>query len=374
MGGDPGQFGTPLEAFHKFHTNRAAHWPAALSSVSTHDTKRGSDARLRLAVLSEMSDEWFRNVQDWMALNQSFKSADGFPRPNEEQFFYQTVLCAWIPDTTTASPTFVDRIEAYLLKVWIQFFISFPFRHSLPLYDQASKEAKAFTSWTEPNEAFETALKNFIRKALANERFLKSFVPFASTVHRCMRLSCISHTILHMTLPGVPDVYQGTEMWDLSLVDPDNRRPPNWPQRQQLVSHDLKAPLLEAVSNDKDGSSKMWTLRTMLALRQGLAVLFEKGSYTPATLTGAASERVVAFQRVYGDKELLVIVGRFFGRQVTAQELQLEWDNTTVKVHPCCEWIDRLSGVSHIATESGSLSLGKLFAAGPWAVLERVCK
>lgn len=117
VGGEPGQFGTSLEAFHKFNIHRAMHWPHAMSSVSTHDTKRGSDARLRLASLSEMADEWFRALQDWMALNQALKESNGFPAANEEQFLYQTLLCAWEPEASTPSADFVNRMEAYMMKV-----------------------------------------------------------------------------------------------------------------------------------------------------------------------------------------------------------------------------------------------------------------
>jgi (1->4)-alpha-D-glucan 1-alpha-D-glucosylmutase len=244
-------------------------------------------------------------LQEWMGLNQSFKSSQGYPQPNEEQFLYQTLLCVWEPETSTPSPAFVDRIEAYMMKVHVAISLLLLTHFTL----QASKEAKVFTSWTEPDEAFETALKSFIRKVVANECFLRSFVPFAHSVHRSARLTCISHTILHITLPGVPDVYQGTEKWDLSLVDPDNRRPPDYASRKELVNSDIKGSLLLAVEADKDGVTKMWTLRTMLKLRKQLGDLLTKGSYSPAMVTGPASERVVAFARKHGNAELIVIVG-----------------------------------------------------------------
>lgn len=167
-----------------------------------------------------------------------------------------------------------------------------------------------FTSWTEPDEAFETALKSFIRKCLASDRFLASLAPFADTVHRFARLACVSHTVLHIALPGVPDVYQGTELWDLSLVDPDNRRLPNWADRQAKLQHKEQGGVAQAgVESDTDGATKMRTLVAMLALRRRLREVFERGSYAPATVTGPASERVVAFERKHGDKELLVAVG-----------------------------------------------------------------
>lgn len=240
-----------------------------------------------------------------------------------------------------------------------------------------------FTSWTEPDEAFETALKGFIRKCLASDRFLASFVPFADTVHRFARLACVSHTVLHIALPGVPDVYQGTELWDLSLVDPDNRRPPNWEDRQAKLQRKEQGDVaLTGVESDKDGATKMRTLVTMLALRKRLREVFERGSYAPATVTGPASERVVAFERKHGDKELLVAVGawplacfvslltaltgRFFAAHNGAS-----WSDTTLRVQPSSAWTEQLTGAKFTANASGAIALGDLFAAGPWAVLER---
>jgi (1->4)-alpha-D-glucan 1-alpha-D-glucosylmutase len=165
------------------------------------------------------------------------------------------------------------------------------------------------------------------------------------------RLACISHTILHIALPGVPDVYQGAEFWDTSLVDPAVK-------------------LVEDIAVDKTGVTKQWTLRRMLALRSRLRVVFERGSYTPATLGGAGSERVVAFHRREGEAEILVAVARFF----TTPDDNKSWSEAVIKVAPHSKWQDAFNGSGFAASDCGSLHLRELFAAGPWAVLERSAK
>src|SRR6185437_11482952 len=222
VGGDPDRFGRAPERFHQANLERRREWPLAMLATATHDTKRGEDARARIDVLSEMPEDWDRAVTRWSQLNAECRSRveDAWaPEPNEEYLFYQALLGAWPADSAEESKeSLAKRLQAYMAK--------------------AIKEAQVHTSWMNPHDAYEKAVEDFVARALLGPRsqaFWESFIPFARRVARAGMMNSLSQVALKIASPGVCDFYQGTELWDLSLVDPDNRRPVDYALRQKLL-------------------------------------------------------------------------------------------------------------------------------------------
>ena len=232
VGGDPRRFGVSVAAFHSLTQDRARSWPRAMVTTATHDTKRGEDARMRLALLSEMPREWGRRVAQWLRLNRSRRSEvedEVVPDRNVEYLFYQTLLGAWPPGLepgdTEGTRRLAERIEAYMIK--------------------AVREGKQKSSWSNPNTAYEAALQRFVQTVLDATRanpFLVEFHGFGETLGRLGAIASLSQLVLKLTVPGVPDIYQGDELWDFSLVDPDNRRSVDWEMRRILLHEIAGAP------------------------------------------------------------------------------------------------------------------------------------
>jgi (1->4)-alpha-D-glucan 1-alpha-D-glucosylmutase len=270
---------------------RQAHWPHALSATSTHDTKRGEDVRARLAVLSEMPRPWKEAVSRWRALNRRFKKDPkglAAPDPNEEYFIYQTLVGAWPfeSDEETRS-RFVERIVGYMTK--------------------ALREAKVHTSWLNPDEDYEQAVGDFVRAILDPGRakpFLQAFEPFQKRVAQLGIYNSLSQLLIKITAPGVPDFYQGTEFWDLNLVDPDNRRQVDYRRRREILSglHPCSGreaspeALADLLDRRSDGHVKMYAMNRALSARAALRDAFD-GDYTPLATSGAARDCVFAFAR-----------------------------------------------------------------------------
>ena len=223
VGGDPSRFGTAPESLHQYLQSRQAHWPHALSTLSTHDTKRSEDVRARLNVLSELPQEWQENVTRWKHLNEPHRTVvDDAPAPdaNEEYLIYQTLLGAWPiePCSGAAYSHFIERIQAYMTK--------------------AIHEAKVHTSWINPDEAYDEAVRRFVERIMdpnTGAAFLREFAMFQRRVSHFGLINSLAQTLLKLTAPGVPDTYQGTELWDFSLADPDNRRPVDYDRREKAL-------------------------------------------------------------------------------------------------------------------------------------------
>lgn len=315
VGGNPGEFGVTVEQFHQYNTAQARRWPHALLATATHDTKRGEDVRARLNVLSEMPGEWERAVQRWRQLNASKKArVDGqpAPHPNDEYLLYQTLVGAWPfrdgavrgPETERAAlETLRDRVAAYLLK--------------------AIKEAKARTSWTEPNPAYEDAMRQFIHALFdpsPTNEFQREFIPFQQRVAHFGQFNSLAQVLLKMTSPGVPDFYQGTELWDLALVDPDNRRPVDYGHRRDLLSRLQKhlpareqdwPPFLKWLWQESPaGMVKLFVMARALHFRREHRLLFDFGEYLPLAAEGARREHLVAFARRLEDAALVAAAPR----------------------------------------------------------------
>jgi (1->4)-alpha-D-glucan 1-alpha-D-glucosylmutase len=302
VGGDPSRFGVTLAEFHAENAARLRRSPHGLSATATHDTKRGEDVRARINVLSEVPEEWRRRVAAWQRLNRRHRTAvDGAPVPgaNTEYLVYQTLVGAW--------PIEAERLTAYLLK--------------------AVREAKSHTSWINPNARYDEALARFAEAILDPQRsaaFLDDFTTFQARIAHFGTINSLAQTLVKVTAPGVPDFYQGTELWDLSLVDPDNRRPVDWKLRQRLLAdlqHALATRLDRAALahelwlKKEDARVKLFLVHEALALRRTRDVLFAAGAYRPLETRGALAEHVCAFARVAGEAAVVTVVPRLLARR-----------------------------------------------------------
>jgi (1->4)-alpha-D-glucan 1-alpha-D-glucosylmutase len=306
VGGEPGKFGVTPAEFHEANSTMAKRWPHTMLATATHDTKRGEDARARIDVLSEMPAEWRKAVARWSTINRDKKTlVDHAPAPdaNAEYLFYQTLVSIWSCDMKGEVPkTFRERIAAFMLK--------------------AAKEAKTHTSWTEPNAAYEKALQDFVERVLAggDDAFLNEVRSFAQRVAFFGRFNSLAQTLLKITCPGVADFYQGAELWDLNLVDPDNRRPVDYASRQQLLSElknnfasveDAGGDFFPRLLRDQQaGAVKMFLIWRALNFRGTQRELFESSEYVPLAAMGAQQEHVCAFEREGKGRTIVTVVPR----------------------------------------------------------------
>ncbi|HYD55555.1 MAG TPA: malto-oligosyltrehalose synthase [Burkholderiales bacterium] len=288
VGNEPGHFGLSLKAFHAASEDRAKNWPHTMLASSTHDTKRSEDVRARLGVLSELSSAWRIMLRRWGTMNRGARSeVNGLraPSASDEYLFYQSALGIW----PLAAPDLKDlrsRLQAYMLK--------------------AVREAKQRTSWINPDEEYEAALARFIDQSLDNPVFVKDVGEGARRIGRLGLLVGLSQALLKVASPGVPDYYQGTEVWDFSLVDPDNRRP---------VDYEYRRSLLENGSLDlESGAAKLHVIRQGLRLRRELPELFFEPAYTPLHADGAREENVVAFMLSLHNQRVVAVAPRLFAR------------------------------------------------------------
>ena len=301
VGGDPRRFGMSSAAFHHVAAERGRAWPRAMVTTATHDTKRGEDARMRIALLSEMPREWGRRVAQWLRLNRRHRSEiDGHPEPdrNVEYLFYQMLVGAWPPGLdppdAEAVAALAERIDGAMVK--------------------SVREGKERSSWSYPNAAYEAGLQRFVRGVLDATRpnpFLVDFAAFVGLLARPAAVASLAQLVLKLTVPGVPDIYQGGELWDFSLVDPDNRRPVDWAERRRLIDEVSDASLAELTDAWQDGREKLFATGRLLKLRQARPALFATGDYQPLEIgDGRNSDRLCAFARRHGDEVLAVAVPR----------------------------------------------------------------
>jgi (1->4)-alpha-D-glucan 1-alpha-D-glucosylmutase len=293
IGGDPMRFGLEPTAVHAWLCDRRRLWPSALSAMSTHDSKRGEDVRARLNVLSEIPGAWKAAVTRWRALNRRFRiDAEGIDAPdaNDEYLLYQTLVGAW-PFTPEEQRAFPERLRNYILK--------------------AIREAKRHTGWISPNERYEAATLSFVDDILDRRRpFLQAFLPFQARVAELGVYNSLAQLLIKITAPGVPDFYQGTELWDLTLVDPDNRRPVDYEHRRhirQCLQNAAPGALLDAPG---DGRVKMLVMVRALAERAALRDVYDRGSYVPLSVEGEQRSHIFAFARRHGDTMALTCVPR----------------------------------------------------------------
>ncbi len=299
VGGDPRNFGFSLKAFHAASEDRAKNWPHTMIGTSTHDTKRSEDVRARLGVLSELASGWRLTLRRWSVLNRSHRSeVDGAPAPSpsDEYLYYQALLGIWPHAAPSHSElkTLGDRLQAYMLK--------------------AVREAKERTTWINPDAEYESALDRFIVQSLDNPLFVHDVNEVVPRFSRIGMLAGLSQALIKVASPGVPDYYQGTEVWDFSLVDPDNRRPVDYALRRKLLaSLDRKSfspnGLLE---NLTDGRAKLHVIARGLSVRKELAELFRAPSYTPLYADAEREENICAFALQNGGQAVVAVAPRLF--------------------------------------------------------------
>ena len=329
VGGEPDRIGILPEALHARLDQRADRWPHGLSPTSTHDTKRGEDVRARINVLSELPGAWKQAASRWARANRKGRSiVDGqsYPSRNEEYLLYQTLIGTWPFETMTFNQEeeYCSRITAYMQK--------------------AMREAKLFTSWLNPSDAHEKAMTRFVETVLApdNEVFRADFLELARRVAQCGIYNSLAQLAVKIGAPGVPDFYQGTELWDFSLVDPDNRRPVDYECRRSLlddlesaVNERGQAAVAEALAaTPQDDRMKLYTSSTLLRFRRAHLDLFQRGGYHALATSGTRREHVFAFARTHGDQSVAVAVPRLTATFVTAGETPLlgehAWGDTLI--------------------------------------------
>ncbi len=380
VGGDPEHFGMPVEDFHKRMGERQAHWPYTLSASSTHDTKRSEDARARINVLSELPREWKMHVMRWNRLNRRHRcetDSELMPDSNDEYLFYQTLIGVWPfePMDDETYRKFCERMHRYMQK--------------------AVNEAKVHTSWINPNPAYDHAVQRFVEAVMDRtkaNRFLEEFIPFQAHVARYGLCNSLSQLLLKLTAPGIPDVFQGTELWSLYLVDPDNRSPIDFQTRMAMVEH-LQQTLDQLGWNRAlfaqslfeqahDGRIKLYITMMSLEYRRLHPELFQRGEYLPLACDGSKRQHVCAFARIREGNALVTVVPRLMAL-LSPDWKQFSmgaavWDDSCVAAPP---W-PKQSEFRHLftgeimTTESVCgrwvLPLAKVFQHCPVALLERL--
>ncbi|MGH7091992.1 MAG: malto-oligosyltrehalose synthase, partial [Stellaceae bacterium] len=356
VGGDPRRFGQSIAAFHHAMRDRARDWPCSMLATATHDTKRGEDARVRLAMLSEMPRLWGRYVSRWLRLNRSRRAELGgeiVPDRNVEYLFYQTLVGAWPPGLdpgdAVAVKALAERVGAYMIK--------------------AVREGKEESGWSNPNVEYEAALEHFVTTVLDGERrnaFLTDFTAFIRPLARLSAISSLAQLVLKLTAPGIPDLYQGCELWDFSLVDPDNRRAPDWALRRNLLAAVAAAEPGAITADWHDGRAKLAVTRRLLQLRAEQPALFAAGDYTPLAAEGARADHLCAFVRRHDDAAVVVAVPRLVYRLHRGGDTA-DWGATELPIPGDGAWHNLLSG--HTYAGAAPVLAAELLAGFPAAVL-----
>ena len=376
VGGDPAAFGVSPAVFHNRNMERLKLWPHSLLATATHDTKRGEDVRTRINVLSEMPNEWYRAIRGWRRLNESHRvnvSNVETPTGAEEYLFYQTLTGIWPMEDpgTEELASLTARMLEYMRK--------------------AIREAKLFSSWINPNPPHEEAVEQFVQALLdpsPENRFLTEFRSFVNTIRVAGMWNSLAQVLLKIAAPGVPDFYQGSELWDFNLVDPDNRRPVDYSLRRQLMeklktaeASDPAAQISELLAHPEDGAIKMHLVRRALCFRKSNRDLFDRGSYIPLRASGNRQNHVVAFARVLGDRSVIAATGRLFqslGAGVRAPVGEKVWGDSglLIRREPRARvYRDVFTQTTvEAAPRNGKrmLPLDKVFAHMPVALLESV--
>ena len=322
VGGEPQQFGLTAEAFHERNIDRQRNWPATLLATSTHDTKRSEDVRARMVAISEIPELWRRSLQRWRVANHRWKRTINdveAPDANEEYLLYQTLLGTWPIEANgepqpAATPEYIERIQRYMAK--------------------ALHEAKINTSWIQPNEEWDAAMRDFVANILDSSprnKFLPIFLPVAQEIARLGAINSLTQTLLKLTSPGVPDVYQGNEIWDYSLVDPDNRRRVDYNRRREMLETLSTATPHELIQTWPDGRIKMFLTQRVLRFHREHADLFQHGEYLPLRASGTFAECCVSFTRQLADKWIVVIVPRLSSR-VGFPPIGEAWKDTAIEL------------------------------------------
>jgi (1->4)-alpha-D-glucan 1-alpha-D-glucosylmutase len=363
VGGGPDHFGASVSTFHADMERRLRFQPAGLSTTATHDTKRGEDARARLYVLSEMPDVWRKAVIRWSnaaAPLRSDLSGMVAPEPDVEWMFYQALLGVWplglSLDNTEHLMNFRQRMTEFMLK--------------------AIREAKVHTSWTGQNEEYEYAVLNFTNATVdpaRNSAFLRDFIAVSEPILIAGALNSLAQTAIKLAAPGVPDIYQGAEFWDFSLVDPDNRRPVEFETRRSELQIVSEVPAMELVRDWRGGAIKMRLIQAGLKLRNAAKEIFDRGEYLPLAVTGRAADHVLAFARMLNGDAVVVVVPRLGLEMLKGQTVPLvpprRWHDTKAQLPKRLDGRKLYDVVTGVRVTGDTLSLGEALRSFPVAVL-----
>jgi (1->4)-alpha-D-glucan 1-alpha-D-glucosylmutase len=347
---------TTLDEFHQSNRRRREEWPDTMNATATHDTKRGEDVRARLNVLTEMPGEWERRLDLWMGWNAQHKQpVDGVTAPSasEEILIYQTLLGVWTGDGAE-DQALPGRVNEFLVK--------------------ALREAKQHSNWIAPHEDYESAVKRFVERILAGDSpFRGDFEEFQKTLARYGAINGLSQLAIKIASPGVPDFYQGSELWQLTLVDPDNRRPVDYRRRRALLenlrrreSEDRIALIRDLAANPTRDEMKLFVTYKALEFRKAHRELFARGEYLPLEVSGGRAAHVCAFARRLGDQWVVVVAPRWMS-QVS------DWADTRVNLPQGApaEWCDAISGLTppgwRVAELLAEFPVGMVSGAGPRA-------
>ena len=337
VGGEPQQFGISVETFHAHNLDRHRNWPSSMLATSTHDSKRSEDVRARMLAISEIAETWRHSLPKWRAANRRWKKAIEeleAPDANEEYLLYQTLLGTW-PVGPDGAPQrdvgaeYVGRIQNYMTK--------------------ALNEAKLNTSWIRPNEPWLAATRDFVARVLepgAKNKFMALFLPVAEEIARLGAINSLTQIVLKLTSPGVPDIYQGNEIWNFSLVDPDNRRPVDYKLRAELLSCLSSRTPEQLLKHWPDGRIKMFLTQRALQFRAEHADLFQRGNYLPLRATGTFADCCVAFARQLDSQRIIVIAPRLSSR-VGFPPIGDRWKDTMIELpegFPLERWQQVMTG------------------------------
>ncbi len=352
VGGNPFVFGITADEFHKYNQSRWENWPHAMSATSTHDTKRGEDVRARINVISELPLEWEQKLKTWSGLNEKHKARVNnidVPAPNDEYQLYQTLIGAWPFEDEDGHEEFVRRIKDYVIK--------------------ATREAKIYTGWIKPYTEYEEAFEAFVGKILEKSpqnEFMKDFLPFQEKLSHFGMINSLSQVLLKVCSPGIPDFYQGSELWDLNLVDPDNRRQVDYRKRVSMleaITRDRDNPefIPDLLSSARDGRIKLFLTLICLEARRSHRNLFRNGSYIPLKAGGDLAGHVLAFARREENAWCVVVTPRFITGLAGVNEYPLGeqfWKETWLELPDDAPY----SFLNHITNDTISVK-GRLFVA-----------
>jgi (1->4)-alpha-D-glucan 1-alpha-D-glucosylmutase len=358
VGGEPDIFGLSVETFHQRNLRRQRDWPDSLLATSTHDTKRTEDVRARMLAISEIPHLWGRSLQKWRTANRRFKEQiDDAEAPDagEEYLLYQTLLGTWpihvdgVP-APSVGPGFVSRIQAYMAK--------------------ALKEAKLNTSWIQPNDNWDKAMMDFVARILETSprnKFLPAFLPVAEEIARLGAINSLAQLTIKFTAPGVADVYQGTELWDDSLVDPDNRRPVDYARRSEMLKQVENVPPSDLMRCWANGRIKLRLTQRLLHLRRDNAELFREGSYEAINFGGAFTGCAIGFVRRHQDRAIVVIVPRLSSR-IGFPPVGERWQDTHADLARGLSSLRDVFSDREVNAENSQLKLSEAMSELPFAV------
>jgi isoamylase len=352
VGGMPGQFGTSVESFHRQNAERARAWPRSMISTSTHDTKRGEDTSARIAVLSELPEQWARTARRWLQFVEPIRAQlPAIEGSGGVIYLLFQCLVGAVPygwDGVAERDDLAERLAGYLLK--------------------ASREAKQETSWTNPNPAYDEAVQELPRRLLANPRFVQDLLSFVRVIEPYGACNSFAQTVLRLTAPGVPDTYQGCELWNQSLVDPDNRRAVDFAARRKLLAAFERTSPTQLLSDYQSGALKLFLTHAILQQRKLHPELFLRGDYEGL----AAPDSVVAFTRSYGGARMVVAVPRLsylLTRGERPFPLRESWRDGKLRLPYAGRYRNVLTDA--VLNARGSLRLSELFTDLPVALLLR---